>query len=91
MNVFPARYNGLCNPCAEDILKGQSITNHREYGYVHEECALADEQPRESDEQPTEYPSHGRAPIAVLPRGKTAKDRCDKCFIIHTPGQVGCE
>jgi hypothetical protein len=38
--------------------------------------------------------ANGREPNGrlhdVMPHGKTATDRCDRCFIIHATGQVDC-
>lgn len=87
---FPARYNGLCIPCGDDIRQGDSIVSHPEAGYIHEECwddVSALPSKSEIDQAFSTRPRER----SVLPRGKTAKDRCDKCFIIHTPGQDGCE
>jgi hypothetical protein len=28
--------------------------------------------------------------IEVMPRGKTYRDRCDRCFIVHASGQTEC-
>lgn len=79
---FSARYPGQCLPCGEAIKVGEAITNHPEHGYIHEECT--DVEPAESaaDERttvPRERPT--------MPPGKTARDRCDRCFLIHTAAQ----
>jgi len=85
-----AQYSGLCIPCGEDILPGHSITLNAEHGYIHEECT--DIQPAESNGADFDSFNPGRTPgIPVLPRGKTSKDRCNTCFIVHAPGQDGCE
>lgn len=84
--LFQARYKGLCLPCGEDIHKGEWLTTHPEYGYIHEECT--DVEPAQSQGESRS----ARSPIpSVLPRGKTAKDRCDDCFMVHSDGQDGCE
>jgi hypothetical protein len=89
MTGFPAKFRGLCLPCGEDIHVGDFIRSHNEAGYVHEECF---------DEVGTDLPFRSESrkedePIinAALPRGKSAKDRCDKCFMIHASGQEECE
>jgi hypothetical protein len=28
---------------------------------------------------------------SIMPTGKTTKDRCNSCYMIHSNGQVGCE
>lgn len=92
MNAFPAQYPGLCLPCGQDIRPGESIVNDREVGYIHEDCV--DDVGKvgvESNGAGFDSFTRGRPPITVLPRGKTGKDRCDKCFIVHASGQVECE
>jgi hypothetical protein len=78
-------------PCGEDIKPGEYIVMHPDAGAVHEECAEDVGKLSQGNGADFDSFTRGRAPIPVLPRGKTAKDRCDKCFIIHTPGQDGCE
>lgn len=84
MVSFPAQYKGICVPCGDGIEPGEYITNHPEYGYIHEEC---------TDVVPvghTEEPRHNRAAPPTMPRGKTAADRCDRCFMIHATTQTEC-
>lgn len=88
MSSFPARYSGLCIPCGEDIKPGESIINHSDAGYIHEECAENVGKVAQTHDA-REAAVHRTRP--VMPTGKTAKDRCNKCFIIHTAGQDGCE
>jgi hypothetical protein len=84
---FPASYNGLCIACGEDIKRGEMIVIS-DVGYVHEECREdVGKAPEATTERRSSDPDH----TATIPRGKTAKDRCGSCFIIHTPGQEGCE
>lgn len=84
---FPANYNGLCIPCGEDIKRGEMIVVS-DVGYVHEDCR---EDVGKAPEMPAKSRSSRPDHTATIPRGKTAADRCDSCFIIHTPGQNGCE
>jgi hypothetical protein len=89
---FPAQYKGLCLPCAEDINPGDFIRNHPDAGYIHEECWDDVDSTPQSNGAGFDAFTRGRAPgIAVLPRGTTGKDKCMKCFIVHSPGQEGCE
>jgi hypothetical protein len=87
MTSFEARYRGFCNPCGYDIKPGEFIVNHPEAGYVHEECA-------EEVGKAIQIDANGREPNgrirATMPHGKTAADRCDRCFIIHATGQTEC-
>jgi hypothetical protein len=88
MNAFPARFHGLCMPCGEDIQVGESIANHPDHGYIHEDCwGDADNIPQ----MPGERRSPRDHTPVTMPRGKTAKDRCGRCFIVHASGQVDCE
>jgi hypothetical protein len=91
MRTFPAQYHGHCKPCDDEIKRGEFIVMHPRVGAVHEECAENVGKDPEINDEDFDSSDHGRTPIEVLPRGRTAKDRCDKCFIIHTPGQDGCE
>lgn len=80
--AFPARYEGLCIPCGEDIKRDDMIILHRVHGYIHEECADIDPSESTRDEQvivPRERPT--------MPPGKTVRDRCDRCFLVHTAAQ----
>jgi hypothetical protein len=86
---FEAKYAFTCGTCDERHPVGttaQYDADHTTVSAVH--CA---EQPPESNGAGFDSFTRGRAPIAVLPRGKTGKDRCDKCFIVHASGQVECE
>lgn len=84
---FQARYRGFCMPCGSDIEPGEFITNHPDAGYVHEECA-------EDVGKVVQIDAHGREPgfrvHDTMPHGKTASDRCDRCFIVHATGQTEC-
>lgn len=92
MKAFPARYHTLCIPCGEDIKRGESIRMHPQSGAVHEECWDNVGKVVQDDEDGSDPFGPGRvSPASVLPRGKAAKDRCHKCFLIHSPGQDGCE
>ena len=72
---FPALYRGECTACGKKISQGDNI------GYVDGEivglecCAGAGL----------------RTLTNVMPYGKTATDKCEKCFIIHATGQTQCE
>jgi hypothetical protein len=86
MKTFPARYTGgLCLPCDIVIERGDEITHHPTVGYVHVHCY-----DRANDAAP-ELPAERRAGVVrtvdVMPRGKTARDRCDRCFLVHTEAQ----
>lgn len=91
MQPFPARYAGHCDPCDDEIKPGEFIIAHPDAGFIHEECAEYVGKAPESNGADSNSFNRGRAPITVLPRGKTAKDRCNKCFIVHATNQTECE
>lgn len=85
MKTFPARFPGLCIPCGDAIEQGDEITHHEVCGFVHVHCVeLANE---EVPSLPRDRREPGIRTNRVMPPGKTAKDRCGRCFIVHTPGQ----
>lgn len=84
--AFQAKYRSLCVPCGEDIQPGEYITNHAEHGYIHEECTDV-ESPQHHGEP---SPPSSRT-IVTMPRGKTARDRCEQCFMVHATNQRECE
>jgi hypothetical protein len=92
---FQAKYKSLCLPCDEDIQSGEYVTNHPEHGWIHEECVhVADTIVMVSESNGAAFDSfnRGRAPVAILPRGKTAKDRCNTCFQVPASnGVCGCQ
>lgn len=96
---FKAKYDSQCGSpdCKNMIDAGMDVTMiDTDLGRVtvHTACAeheISYAEPVESDGADFDSFNRGRPPIPVLPRGKTGKDRCDKCFIVHAPGQNGCE
>lgn len=90
MKTFPAKYSGLCIPCGEEIQRDDEITHHEVVGYVHVHCI------NDADAEAPGLPRERRSPatraVDVMPRGKTVRDRCDRCFLVHTAAQGGeCE
>jgi hypothetical protein len=78
-------------PCGEDINRGDFILMHPTHGAIHEDC-------REEADATPQTPRERRSPAdpgmttqPVMPRGLRASDRCDRCFLVHVPGQVECE
>lgn len=76
--VWPARYPGTCGNCGQSFDVGDEI--RRDGGTIVGTMCCTIDGPREPDHTPE-----------VMPRGKTARDRCDRCFIVHGTGQVECE
>lgn len=84
--MFKARYHGNCAMCEEYISPGDDVTmveSTRGRVTVHVHHVQDGEQLLE--------PEHRFNPLVdTMPRGKTAADRCDRCFIIHASGQTEC-
>lgn len=79
--AFLARYEAKCSGCEGMIFLGDNVTmidTDRGRITVHVLCADG-------------FATGTTPPSLVLPRGKTAADRCSSCFIVHSPGQDGCE
>jgi hypothetical protein len=74
---FLARFPGTCARCNQGFEVGTSVW------YEEGELVCCDVTTGDVLDR--------REPIAVMPRGKTARDRCDKCFIVHASGQTQCE
>jgi len=85
---FISRWPFTCACCHEEQPEGVLAA----YG---EDSMLRNVEP---DHTPPEYGSEmavagsedNRRGIEVMPRGKTASDRCDRCFIVHATGQTEC-
>lgn len=81
---FQAKYSGECYGCGEPFEVGTMLRYKDDNLYVDHTCDS------DGPVYVTEKRSDGRAPINVMPTGKTARDRCDQCFIIHTTNQTEC-
>lgn len=82
---FPATYSGRCGGCNEVFAPGTYVfyAAPDDVLTVVECCGDLDEPPSaESEVTPVDK---------VMPRGKSAADRCDRCFLVHSSGQDGCE
>lgn len=85
--MFKARYEGRCPSCDNAIGIGMNVTMvDTDLGRVviHESCA-------EDGEIHVETRTRVDHTTGTMPRGKTAADRCDRCFLVHSPGQETCE
>lgn len=91
MKAFQSRYRTTCTPGDDEIKPGEWIVAHPEYGYAHEDCALADDGVISHPQNAAERSSDRDGTRVTMPRGKTTRDRCDRCFMVHSPGQDGCE
>lgn len=85
--MFEARYQSTCLNCTGTIIPGTTVTmiDTEDKGRitVHLHCA---------DDSPLDQPrDEGDHTPDVMPPGKTVQDACSRCFIIHSPGQDGCE
>ncbi len=80
-----AQYASTCSRCFGKIWPGDVLTKINGE-WVAPCCA-----PEVANElEPELAPAKDEAPN-VMPRGKTARDACTKCFIIHANGQTDCE
>lgn len=85
---FKAKYTSDCPACDDQIDMGNMVTvveTPRGRVVVHLGCEGFDVVPDHT--APPDYTN----PTVLMPRGKTAKDRCDDCFMVHSSGQQGCE
>jgi len=86
--TFPARWAYTCACCGVEQLEG-TLSAYNDQGLLRSV---------EPDHTPDDFGSQlgvqgsddNRRGIEVMPRGKTAADRCDKCFMIHSTGQTEC-
>lgn len=82
LNWFTLKYDTKCASCKTPLYAG--LQGAYFAGEIIGGCCEEDPVIR-SHESTT--PKH----IPVMPRGKTAKDRCDRCFMVHASGQTECE
>lgn len=97
INYFAARFSGKCATCNQGFNDGDQIGYDQEDQIVGLECCggtstgelnVLTIEAETSDGVDFDSFNRGRAPsIRVMPTGKTAKDRCDRCFMIHAVGQ----
>lgn len=85
MRTFPARFSTLCLPCDSLIEPGDECVRHDEVGTIHLHCL--DKVDEHIAGQPAERREGVVRTIDVMPRGKTARDSCNRCFLVHTPAQ----
>lgn len=91
--MFTTQYTGKCAGCGETFPPGTAARYMpNPSGGVDVIVMDCCEEPAESNGADFDSFNRGRAPgIAVLPRGKTGRDKCNRCFMVHSPGQSGCE
>jgi hypothetical protein len=87
MTTFQARHKTVCDSCGDDIHPGDPITGVTGVGFVHEGCV---EDASKAPQMGTPRQRAVDLTVTTMPRGKTARDRCDDCFMVHSPGQDGC-
>lgn len=74
---FPAQLPGSCIACGASFADGEDI------GYVDDElvgfsCCAG-------------IGNFMTGSSLIMPRGMVPSDRCDICYIVHSPGQEECE
>lgn len=93
--AFRAEYDGRCANCPTEISKGDYVGFNAHRRVICNDCC--DIAPlggnwgtignKEKDfEDELIIPER-----LVMPRGRTAADRCNRCFLIHSSAQVDCE
>jgi hypothetical protein len=91
---IPAKYPGNCGTCDAGFSAGDTVYwSPPEIGeppVIDGPCCIESPQSNGAD---FDAFNRGRPPgIAVLPRGKTAKDRCNTCFQVPaSSGACGCD
>lgn len=85
MFAFPATHVGRCSSCGDPFDVGANIFYDHNDQVVGLDCCGADDAERGSEESAV-------TPVdKVMPRGKTAKDRCETCFQVPASnGVCGC-
>lgn len=86
--MFLAQYAGTCRGCGEVFDAGSEVQYTSASSgpdVIVAECCFG------AAEINVETSATQTRDRLTMPRGKTAADRCDRCFIIHTAGQEGCE
>lgn len=91
VRAIVARYDGLCGNCREPYSKGDHIVNNGDNGYVPVDCGCLEDMSEPTGGDEVGYRERRRKLADFMPRGKTARDACPKCFIIHATGQKECE
>ncbi len=86
MYIFAAATAGKCGICATTYHAGEKVTRTEDDLLVVIGCCgdLLDEESNEATDQSTKLPP-------VMPRGKSKKDMCPRCFQIPaSSGVCGC-
>jgi hypothetical protein len=84
MYHFPASYVGRCTNCNEILNPGDEVYYDGSDSLTGWDCCGATDEARNTPETSTIE--------RVMPRGRTAKDRCGTCFQIpSTNGVCGCD
>lgn len=86
MISFPAAYAGRCGNCGEPFQAGAEVFYDDQDSLLVVECCGEEGQGAvHGAEQQTVKVDQ------VMPRGKTARDRCDRCFQVPASnGVCGC-
>lgn len=88
-STFPARWPYTCACCGENQDAG-TLSAYGDDGLLR--CIEDDHAVGSIEwaEKFTDGPARANRAPDVMPRGKTVKDRCDRCFLIHSTGQTEC-
>jgi hypothetical protein len=96
--TYTAQYVGRCSTCGGDIHPGDAIfyATGNDTPSGADCCAHRPDSELviqgKADDIHTDDDGDPAMRIArVMPRGKTPADMCRECFMVHSPGQRGCD
>lgn len=79
--MFIAKYRFDCGRCGEVHPAGT------EARYETDSSTVSAIECMETYEAPTGGSAPTYRPDTIMPRGKTVRDRCSRCFLVHTAAQ----
>lgn len=82
--AFPALFDGRCSGCGSPFERGSMVFYSAEEGILLLDSCCGEDVQLPEERRATEPD--------VMPRGKTKKDRCNKCFQVPASnGVCGCD
>lgn len=85
---FRARYPGRCAACGQGFSEGDLVSYTEDDTLIGRECCAGTEL-----DEPELSPASSRSTIIqTMPRNRTIKDRCSRCFQIPSSNNTcGCD
>lgn len=81
---FESQYPGKCVECGEPFVAGTMVRYNADGLLVTSECGDVDTLVTADT---FAVMDNSKDPHPVMPPGRTVADRCNRCFLIHTPAQ----